>query len=221
MYGGESWETEPGSQLTKRKPPSLTFRAKTSFNLQPSSHVGRQPAERGGEAAALSAAGGDEDGAVRGGQQPTAPLGLIYESEKIGTETAEELMRQGEALKRTERMVDHMDEDLKTSQRHINSIKSPSSKLQKALSGSKEHEHKYQESHPNLRKMDTSGFGGAEFMSEGNTSSQNGYPKNQHLQTAHQKLDDNLDEMCSGLRPVEEPGSGPTIGDRRSGRLPG
>ena len=33
-------------------------------------------------------------------------------------------MRQGEALKRTEKMVDNMEEDLKTSQRHINSIKS-------------------------------------------------------------------------------------------------
>lgn len=33
-------------------------------------------------------------------------------------------MRQGEALKRSERMVDNMEEDLKTSQRHINGIKS-------------------------------------------------------------------------------------------------
>lgn len=33
-------------------------------------------------------------------------------------------MRQGEALKRTERMVDNMEQDLKTSQKHINSIKS-------------------------------------------------------------------------------------------------
>lgn len=33
-------------------------------------------------------------------------------------------MRQGEALKRTDKMLDNMDEDLKTSQRHINSIKS-------------------------------------------------------------------------------------------------
>lgn len=36
----------------------------------------------------------------------------------------QELVRQGEALKRTEQMVDKMDQDLKTSQRHINSIKS-------------------------------------------------------------------------------------------------
>lgn len=33
-------------------------------------------------------------------------------------------MRQGEALKRTDKMLDNMDRDLKTSERHINSIKS-------------------------------------------------------------------------------------------------
>lgn len=33
-------------------------------------------------------------------------------------------MRQGEALKRSEKMVDKMEQDLKISQRHISSIKS-------------------------------------------------------------------------------------------------
>lgn len=33
-------------------------------------------------------------------------------------------MRQGEAIKRADKMLDNMDQDLKTSQRHINSIKS-------------------------------------------------------------------------------------------------
>ncbi|KAG5840194.1 hypothetical protein ANANG_G00186260 [Anguilla anguilla] len=156
-------------------------------------------------------------------------LGLIYESEKMGTETAEELMRQGEALKRTERMVDNMDGELKTSERHIKSIKSvwggifnyfkpkpetqpppepapayqPSSKLQGALSDSKEQEHRYQASHPNLRKLDTSGFG-----PEDSSSAQNGYPKHQVLRAAHQKLDDNLDEMCSGLSRLKNLGLG-------------
>lgn len=154
-------------------------------------------------------------------------LGLIYESEKMGTETAEELMRQGEALKRTERMVDNMDQDLKTSQKHINSIKSvwgglvnyfkkpevkpepeppaaykASDKLQNALASSKEHEDKYQASHPNLRKLDTGGFGSS--ASEG----QNGYPRNSHLRAAHQTLDNNLDEMCSGLSRLKSLGLG-------------
>uniref|UniRef100_A0A4W5M2E7 Synaptosomal-associated protein 29 n=1 Tax=Hucho hucho TaxID=62062 RepID=A0A4W5M2E7_9TELE len=160
-------------------------------------------------------------------------LGLIYESEKIGSETAEELMRQGEALKRTERMVDNMGQDLRTSQKHINSIKSvwgglvtyfkakpettkplpeepvayqASSNLQNAMSHSKEHEGKYQASHPNLRKLDTGGFG--TFASDDSSSSQNGYPANRQLRAAHQTLDNNLDEMSLGLGRLKNLGLG-------------
>ncbi|MBN3298909.1 synaptosomal-associated protein 29 [Amia ocellicauda] len=160
-------------------------------------------------------------------------LSLIYESEKIGTETAEELVRQGEALKRTERMVDNMDQDLKTSQRHINSIKSvfggfmnyfkakpetkpppdqpaqykPSTKLENALEESKMQEQNYQASHPNLRKLETSGFGasGSEFPSSHSNMT---YSKNKHLQTAHEQLDNNLDDMSLGLARLKNLGLG-------------
>ncbi|XP_007563575.1 synaptosomal-associated protein 29 [Poecilia formosa] len=160
-------------------------------------------------------------------------LSLIYESEKIGVETAEELVRQGEVLKRTDKMLDNMDEDLKTSQRHINSIKSvwgglvnyfkgkPETKptpeepkeyqanerLQTAMSGSRGHEDKYQASHPNLRKLDTGGFGAAASMDDG-SSRQNGYPQNRYLRDAHQTLDSNLDEMSSGLARLKNLGLG-------------
>ncbi|XP_056387880.1 synaptosomal-associated protein 29 isoform X2 [Hyla sarda] len=143
---------------------------------------------------------------------------LIYESEKVGLETAEELMRQGEALKRTEKMVDKMEQDMKTSQRHINSIKSifsgftnyfkakpaetppqngaydytASNKLQDAVSKSREQEDKYQATHPNLLKRDTVD------TSRGATSSEY-----QHINPAlrgyHQKIDNNLDDMNLGL----------------------
>uniref|UniRef100_A0A8D2MRM8 Synaptosomal-associated protein 29 n=1 Tax=Zonotrichia albicollis TaxID=44394 RepID=A0A8D2MRM8_ZONAL len=129
-----------------------------------------------------------------------------------------ELVRQGEALKRTEQMVDKMDQDLKTSQRHINSIKSvwgglvnyfkakppeskpeqngapeyyANSRLKEAMMSSKEQESKYQESHPNLRKLDNS-----ELVSSVQSDA---YPKNQQLRAYHQKIDTNLDEMSSGL----------------------
>ncbi|XP_010186794.1 PREDICTED: synaptosomal-associated protein 29 [Mesitornis unicolor] len=115
-------------------------------------------------------------------------------------------------------MVDKMDQDLKTSQRHINSIKSvwgglvnyfkakppeskpeqngapeycTNSRLKEAMISSKEQETKYQESHPNLRKLDNS-----ELVSSVQRDS---YPKNQHLRAYHQKIDNNLDEMSSGL----------------------
>ncbi|NWI11712.1 SNP29 protein, partial [Crypturellus soui] len=136
-----------------------------------------------------------------------------------------ELVRQGEALKRTEQMVDKMDQDLKTSQKHINSIKSvfgglvnyfkpktPESKpeqngtleynannrLKEAMMSSKEQESKYQESHPNLRRLDNSGF---DFSGVDSISAvqRDTYPKNQHLRAYHQKIDSNLDEMSSGL----------------------
>lgn len=160
-------------------------------------------------------------------------LGYIYESEKMGVETAEELMRQGEALKRTDKMLDNMDQDLKTSQRHINSIKSvwgglvnyfkgkpetkpppeqpkayeASDRLQNALSSSREHEDKYQASHPNLRKLDTGGFGATASIDDG-SSQQNGYPQNRNLKEAHQTLDRNLDDMCDGLSRLKNLGLG-------------
>ncbi|TKS78345.1 Synaptosomal-associated protein 29 [Collichthys lucidus] len=160
-------------------------------------------------------------------------ISLIYESEKMGVETAEELVRQGEVLKRTDKMLDNMDQDLKTSQRHITSIKSvwgglvnyfkgkpetkpppeepkayqASDKLQSAISSSREQEDKYQASHPNLRKLDTGGFGAGASLDNG-SSRQNGYPQNKHLREAHQTLDNNLDEMCSGLSRLKNLGLG-------------
>ncbi|NWI89059.1 SNP29 protein, partial [Pitta sordida] len=136
-----------------------------------------------------------------------------------------ELVRQGEALKRTEQMVDKMDQDLKTSQKHIQSIKSvwgglvnyfkakppenkpeqngapeyyANSKLKEAMTSSKEQESKYQESHPNLRKLDNADndFSKADLVSSGQRDS---YPRNQQLRAYHQKIDNNLDEMSSGL----------------------
>lgn len=153
-------------------------------------------------------------------------LALLYESEKIGVDASEELIRQHEALAHTERMVDKMEQDLKTSQRHISSIKSvfggfvnyfkskpaevppvqngasearTNSKLQEAISVSKEQESKYQASHPKLRNLDTSDFGASAAAVSSSSSSTDFYPKNQHLRHAHQKIDKNLGDMSSGL----------------------
>ncbi|XP_075688405.1 synaptosomal-associated protein 29 [Rhinoderma darwinii] len=147
-------------------------------------------------------------------------VSLIYDSEKVGVETAEELMRQGEAMKRTERMVDKMEQDMKTSQRHINSIKSifsgftsyfkakpaetppqngaydytASNKLQDAMSKSKEQEDKYEATHPNLLKRDTVD------TSRGLGATSSDYEhKNSALRDYHRKVDNNLDDMSLGL----------------------
>lgn len=161
-------------------------------------------------------------------------VGLIYESEKVGAETAEELIRQGEALKRTEKMIDNMEQDMRTSQKHITTIKSVwgglfnyfkakpdpkppqkdqpvsyegNNRLQNALSESKQQEDKYQATHPNLRRLDTSGFGASAPLNN-EPSDQNGYPKNKQLRAAHQVLDNNLDEMSLGLGRLKNLGLG-------------
>ncbi|XP_022351630.1 synaptosomal-associated protein 29 [Enhydra lutris kenyoni] len=150
-------------------------------------------------------------------------LSLVYESERVGVASAEELDRQRGVLERTERMVDKMDQDLKTSQKHINSIKSmfggfvnyfkskpaetppeqngpltsqANSRLKEAISTSKAQEAQYQASHPNLRKLNDSDAipGGA-----GPAVSSEAYPKNPHLRACHQKMDNNLDELSMGL----------------------
>ncbi|MBV95502.1 Synaptosomal-associated protein 29, partial [Eschrichtius robustus] len=135
----------------------------------------------------------------------------------------QELVRQRGALERTEKMVDKMEQDLKTSQKHINSIKSvfgglvnyfrskptetppvqngtlapqPSSRLKEAVSTSKDQEAQYQASHPNLRKLNDSDSipGGAD-----SALSSEAYPRNPHLRTCHQRIDSNLDELSVGL----------------------
>ncbi|XP_051888434.1 synaptosomal-associated protein 29 [Pristis pectinata] len=147
-------------------------------------------------------------------------VALVYESEQVGADTAEELLRQGDALRRTDKMLDKMDQDLKVSQRHINSIKSifggitnyfksrnsepqaspepekqTRSKLQESLDKSKQQDENYQANHPNLRKLDTSGFGATSSSAAEN----NNYPKNNYLRACHEQMDNNLDLMSSGL----------------------
>ncbi|XP_054975368.1 synaptosomal-associated protein 29 isoform X1 [Sorex araneus] len=150
-------------------------------------------------------------------------LALMYESEKIGVAASEELVRQRGVLEHTEKMVDKMDQDLKTSQKHINSIKSvfgglvnyfkpkpaevppqqngtlpsqPSSRLKEAISTSKEQDAAYQANHPNLRKLNDSD---PIPSGTGSAVSSDVYPKNAQLRAYHQKIDNNLDELSLGL----------------------
>merc|ERR1712018_488626 len=51
-------------------------------------------------------------------------LSLLYESEKVGVATGEELQRQKEQLLRTEGRLDDINSTLKQSERHLNGIKS-------------------------------------------------------------------------------------------------
>lgn len=158
--------------------------------------------------------------ARRAVQSSGRSVAIIYETEQVGTDTAQELLRQGDALRRTDKMLDKMDQDLKVSQKHINSIKSmfggitnyfkaknpepqaspepekqSRSKLQESLDKSKQQDEQYQANHPNLRKLDTSGFGAATSSAAEN----NNCPRNNYLRACHDQMDDNLDVMTSGL----------------------
>lgn len=62
-------------------------------------------------------------------------LGLLYESEKVGLETAEELSRQKEQLMRTEARLDDINSSLRTSERHLTGIKSMFGGIRNYFSG--------------------------------------------------------------------------------------
>jgi synaptosomal-associated protein 29 len=51
-------------------------------------------------------------------------LGLLYESEKVGLSTAEELVNQGEKLVNVEKNLDTINNTMRVSQKHLNSMKS-------------------------------------------------------------------------------------------------
>lgn len=152
-------------------------------------------------------------------------LSLMYESEKIGVASSEELIRQRGVLEHTEKMVDKMDQDLKMSQKHINSIKSvfggfinyfkskpvepppeqngsivsqPNSRLKEAITISKDQESQYQASHPNLRRLRDVELDSAP-KGPASTMNTEVYSKNSSLRAYQQKMDNNLDELSVGL----------------------
>jgi synaptosomal-associated protein 29 len=65
-------------------------------------------------------------------------LALVYESEETGVATAEELMRQREQLQNTEKNLDDINQSLKISQKHINSMKSVFGGIKGYFTGKKE-----------------------------------------------------------------------------------
>lgn len=64
-------------------------------------------------------------------------LGLVYEAEKMGITTAEELVRQGEKLSTIDTNLDAMNATMRTTQKHLTSMKSMFGGLKNYFSGSK------------------------------------------------------------------------------------
>lgn len=57
-------------------------------------------------------------------QSSKMSLGLVYESEKIGLSTAEQLVQQGEKLQNVDRNLDSMNATMRVTQKHLTSMKS-------------------------------------------------------------------------------------------------
>nr|CAG4649040.1 EOG090X0MTI [Polyphemus pediculus] len=57
-------------------------------------------------------------------QSSSRAIGILYETEQVGISTAEELLRQREQLERTSDRLDDMNSTLRSSERHIQNIKS-------------------------------------------------------------------------------------------------
>lgn len=57
-------------------------------------------------------------------QSSKMSLGLVYESEKIGLSTAEDLIKQGEKLQNVDRNLDSMNSTMRVTQKHLTSMKS-------------------------------------------------------------------------------------------------
>ena len=70
-------------------------------------------------------------------QSSQRSVGLLYESERVGQATAEELARQKEQLKATESRLDDINATLKQSERHLTGIKSVFGGLRNYFSGAK------------------------------------------------------------------------------------
>lgn len=146
-------------------------------------------------------------------------IGVLYESEKVGLQTAEELSRQKEQLLRTEQRLDHINHTLRNSEKHITGIKSIFGSMRNYFSGRSAQQQGQPGMPPGLAASSSSGVPSS--MSTPSMSSLDALHQNPRYQDNHPglanrpgghssggihqsvdvecRLDQNLDEMASGL----------------------
>ncbi|XP_013406429.1 synaptosomal-associated protein 29 [Lingula anatina] len=157
-------------------------------------------------------------------------MASLYESERMGIDTAEELVRQGEQLDNIETKVARINQDTKTSQKHLNNIKSifggiknwfskdkeppatiperePSS-LQTWVEGQsgrddlQERDHN-PDNHPAMRIRNSEGRGAVGGTGRGQTQAYGG-----KRDAYDEQVDKNLDEMSGVLSRLQFLGKG-------------
>jgi len=147
-------------------------------------------------------------------------LGLLYESEKVGVATAEELSRQKEQLMQTEQKLDDINSTLRNSEKHIQGIRSvfgsirnyfsghsstapppshpapqlPTSSSTGALPHLPHHQQAYQDHHPGLKNKP----GLVQKPAGGQNRHWLGFDPDVSG-SVDEALDRNLDDMASGL----------------------
>nr|UEK51524.1 SNAP29-like protein [Parasacculina yatsui] len=156
-------------------------------------------------------------------------VGTVIDTEQVGLQTAEDLVRQREQLEKTENRLDDINSSLNTSQKHLNNIKSVFSSLRSYFGGRNssainspantinevEHPGTTKPSSSQLRtvvdKMDSGGIGGGGGggcgFSEHPSLTARGVSENKKplfdrdptSEEVDMRLDQNLDDVCSGL----------------------
>lgn len=136
-------------------------------------------------------------------------LGLLYESEKVGAETAVELSRQKEQLLNTESKLDEINSSLRQSERHIQGIRSVFGSIRNYFSG-----HSASASAPaaqqppsgpvnrNIPASSSSPGPGLTSYNDFNnrvSQSQTSAGLKQNYNAVDEKLDRNLDDMATSL----------------------
>lgn len=146
-------------------------------------------------------------------------VGTVIDTEQVGLQTAEDLVRQREQLERTENRLDDINSSLNTSQKHLNNIKSVFSSLRSYFGGRGNTSPATDASQPVakashsqlqtvLEKVDNGdGSGGGGGFPEHPSLSARGvgdrkaplFDKDPTSADVDARLDQNLDDVCSGL----------------------
>lgn len=104
-------------------------------------------------------------------------LGLLYETERVGTATAEELARQREQLENTSAQLDDINRNLRDSQKHLNGIKSIWGGLRNYLAGN--------QTRSDSQARNTPVPGTSKIVEESGTSNQNSKLSPDELYDSH------------------------------------
>jgi len=136
-------------------------------------------------------------------------LGLLFESEKVGVATAEELARQKEQLLRTENRLDDINSTLRNSERHIQGIRSVFSSVRNYFSGrnstpaitsaSTTNNSQQQPTLPSTKNTDDKGIQGQRYVDKHPGMKNKPGMSQDSFSSVDDKLDRNLDDMADGL----------------------